>query len=133
MAADPALIAHLRDLFAGLGPIEVRRMFSGAGLYAEGDAMFCLIAHDAVYLKTDDATRPLFEAAGAEPFAYEMNGRTRSLPSFMTLPESAMEDPDEALRWARLALPPAQAAAQEKRRVKARKAAKAGGAARPRA
>ncbi|MDA3888104.1 MAG: TfoX/Sxy family protein [Allgaiera sp.] len=122
MAADPALIEHLRDLFAGLGPIEMRRMFSGAGLYAEGDAMFCLIARDTVYLKTDDQTRPLFQAAGAQPFAYEMNGRMRSLPSFMTLPETAMEDPDEALHWARLALPPARAAAQEKRRQKARKA-----------
>lgn len=124
MAADPELIEHLRDLFSGLGPISVRRMFSGAGLYAEDDAMFCLIARDAVYLKTDDTTRPLFEAAGAEPFAYEMNGRLRALPSFMTLPEAAMDDSEEALRWAGLALPPARAAAEEKRREKMRKAAR---------
>jgi DNA transformation protein len=124
MAADPELIEHLRDLFAGLGPLSVRRMFSGAGLYAEGDAMFALIARDTVYLKTDESTRPLFEAAGSIPFAYERDGRLRSLPSFMTLPEAAFDDPDEALDWARRALPPARAAAEAKRQEKARKAAR---------
>ncbi|WP_102226490.1 TfoX/Sxy family protein [Acidimangrovimonas sediminis] len=127
MAADPELIAYLRDLFSGLGPISMRRMFSGAGLYAEDDAMFCLVARDTVYLKTDADTRPLFEAAGSEPFAYEMNGRRRALPSFMTLPEAAMDDAEEALHWARLALPPARAAAAEKRAEKARKAARRAG------
>ena len=124
MAADPELLEHLRDLFAGVGPFEVRRMFSGAGLYIEGEAMFALIARDAVYLKTDDDTRPLFEAEGSTPFAIERDGRTRSLPSFMSLPDAALDDPDEALRWARLALPPARATAEIKRREKAKKAAR---------
>lgn len=123
MAADPELIEHLRDLFAGVGPFSVRRMFSGAGLYAEDDAMFCLIARDTVYLKTDEDTLPLFEAAGSAPFAYEMQGKLRAIRSLMTLPEAAMDDPDEAMRWVRLALPPARAA-EEKRREKARKAAR---------
>ena len=124
MAADPALIAHLRDLFAGLGPIVVRPMFSGAGLYL-GDAMFGLVARDAVYLRTDATTRPAFEAAGARVFAHEMQGRRRELPAFMTLPDAALDDPDAAMRWAALALPAARAAAEEKRRARSRKAEKA--------
>ncbi|MFC2969135.1 TfoX/Sxy family protein [Acidimangrovimonas pyrenivorans] len=124
MAVDPALIEHLKDLFAGLGPFSVRRMFSGAGLYVDEDAMFALIARDTVYLKTDDSTRPLFEAEGCVPFAITRDGKTRSLPSFMTLPDAAFDDPDEALIWARRALPPARAAAEEKRKDKARKAAR---------
>ncbi len=124
MAADPALIAHLRDLFAGLGVIGVRPMFSGAGLYL-GDAMFGLVARDTVYLRTDGTTRPAFLAAGSRVFSYEMQGKPRDLPAFMTMPDAAMDDPDEAMRWARLALPPAQAAAEEKRREKSRKAEKA--------
>lgn len=124
MAADPALIAHLRDLFAGLGTIVARPMFSGAGLYL-GDAMFGLVARDTVYLRTDPATRPGFEAAGSRVFSYEMQGKLRELPAFMTMPDAALDDPDEALRWALLALPPARAAAEEKRREKSRKSDKA--------
>jgi DNA transformation protein len=41
----------------------------------------------------------------------------------MSLPESALDDAEEALVWARLSLPPARAAAEAKRRQKARKAA----------
>jgi DNA transformation protein len=49
----------------------------------------------------------------------------------MSLPDSALDDPSEAVTWARLALPPAREAAVKKRAEKARKAArkaaKAGG------
>ena len=124
MAADPELVDHLKDLFADVGPITVKRIFSGAGLYAEDDAMFCLIAFGTAWLKTDADTRPLFEAEGSTPFTVEMRGRVRSLPTFMSLPESAMDDAEEAMKWARLALPPARATAAEKRAEKARKAAR---------
>ena len=39
---DPDFI---RDLFASFGPVTVRRMFGGAGLYCEG-LMFGLIVRD---------------------------------------------------------------------------------------
>lgn len=116
MATDPALLAHARDLFAGLGPIGTGRMFSGTGLYVEGDVMFATILGDTIWMKADAETRPLFEAEASTPFSYERKTGTRLVPSLMSLPEAAMDDPDEALRWAQLALPPARAAAAEKRR-----------------
>jgi DNA transformation protein len=42
----------------------------------------------------------------------------------MRLPDSALDDPGEALDWARRSLVPAELAAAEKRAAKARKAAK---------
>ena len=44
---------------------------------------------------------------------------------YWRLPESALDDPDEAAGWARRSLIPAERAAAEKRAAKERKAARA--------
>lgn len=41
---------YVRELFDGLGPIQIKRMFGGAGGYADG-VMFLLITDDTIYLK----------------------------------------------------------------------------------
>ncbi len=125
MATDPEFLAHVLDLFAGLGRIGTGRMFSGTALYAEDDVMFATILGDTVWMKSDDSTLQTFLDAGSRPFTYARADGSREVTSLMSLPEAAMDDPDEALTWARLALPPARAAAEEKRRQKARKEAKA--------
>ncbi len=125
MAVDPEFVAHVRDLFSGLGPIRTGRMFSGVGLFVEDDVMVGMIASSQiVYMKSDDTTRPAYEAAGSEPFTYMRGNGERQVTSLMSLPESAMDDPAEALDWARLSLGPARAAAEKKRQEKARKAAR---------
>lgn len=121
MPASPELVAHARDLFAGLGTITTGRMFSGAALYVEGDVMFAAILGDTIWMKSDDTTRAAFEAAGARPFSYMRATGERQATSLMSLPASALDDPAEALDWARRALAPARAAAEKKRRAKARK------------
>lgn len=128
MAVDPDFLEHVLDLFSGLGPLRTGRMFSGAGLYVDEDVMFAMISSSGiVYLKSDDSTAQAFLEAGAKPFWYTRGERTQQVTSFMSLPESALDDPEEALYWARLALPPAEAAAAGKRRAKARKKARANG------
>ena len=53
MAVSAEFAAHVRDLFGGLGPIDIRRMFGGAGIYL-GDAMFGLIYEDGlIYMRGD--------------------------------------------------------------------------------
>lgn len=47
--------------------IRARRMFGGVGIYSI-DLFFALIDGDALYLKTDAASQPKFEALGTEPF-----------------------------------------------------------------
>ena len=92
----------IRDLFASLGPIRIRRMFGGQGIYL-GEVMFALAAAGELYLKADAATLDAFRNAGSRPFTYERQGRTARL-NYWRLPDAAMDDPDEAARWARLAL-----------------------------
>ncbi|WP_127902529.1 TfoX/Sxy family protein [Solirhodobacter olei] len=123
MATDPELLDHVLDLFSGLGRVTTARMFSGTALYVEGDVMFAVVISDTVYMKSDAATAPAYAEAGALPFSYDDRNGRHKVTSLLSLPESAMDDAEEALAWARLSLPPARAAAAVKRRQKARKAA----------
>ncbi len=59
----------IHDLFSVFGPVERRRLFGGAGLYADG-LMFAIVMGDIIYLKIDDGTRAIFEAEGCAPFGY---------------------------------------------------------------
>ena len=94
------------DLFASFGPVTVRRMFSGAGIFADG-LMFGLIVRDVIYLKVDDSNRADFEREGCKPFTYT-RGRTSGRPSehalpYWRLPERLYDDPDELAAWAKKA------------------------------
>ena len=100
---------HLKEIFAALGPVSVRRMFGGAGVYAEG-TMFALVADGELYLKADEETIPAFRAAGAGPFVYGARGR-RVVMSYWRLPDRLLDEPDELAEWARAALRAAQRSA----------------------
>jgi len=58
---DPEFI---RDLFAPFGPVVVRRMFGGAGLFREG-LMFGLVFDGALFLRVDADSIPDFESVNA--------------------------------------------------------------------
>lgn len=113
----------VQELFAGLGPVQVKRMFGGAGGYADG-VMFLLIADDAIYLKTDEALRAELREEGSGPFVWEPQNGPRAGEKvdmgYWRLPDSAMDDPDEAARWGAkaLAVAKAKAAAKPKRKSK---------------
>jgi DNA transformation protein len=101
----------IRDLFAPFGPVTVRRMFSGAGIFSDG-LMFGLIVHDVIYLKADDGTVADFEREGCAPFTY-MRGKTSGRPSqhalpYWRLPERLYDDPDELAAWAKRAFAAAE-------------------------
>ena len=99
---------HLKELFAAFGPVSVRRMFGGAGIYAEG-IMFALIADGELYLKADEETIPAFRAEGTGPFVYGAKGR-RIVMSYWRLPDRLIDEPEELAEWARAALKAAQRA-----------------------
>lgn len=125
MAVSDEVLEHALDLFAGLGPIGTGRMFSGVALYVEEDVMFAMISSSGtIYMKSDEETGARYAEAGSVPFFYSRATGTRQVPSLMSLPDSAADDPDEAADWARLSLGPARAAAEKKRAEKARKAAR---------
>jgi DNA transformation protein and related proteins len=78
---DPEFI---RDLFAPFRPVTVRRMFSGAGIFADG-LMFGLIVDGAIHLKVDETNIADFEREGGRPFTYT-RGKSTGRPTRHALP-----------------------------------------------
>lgn len=98
------------ELFAPMGPVSIRRMFGGAGVFCDG-LMIALLFSDTIFLKTDAALRARLETEGSEPFLWTKpsTGETIDM-GYVSLPSSAMDDPDEASDWGRQALAVARAA-----------------------
>jgi DNA transformation protein and related proteins len=94
---------HVSELFAQFRPVSVRRLFGGAGLYADG-VMFAILSRDVIYLKADDETRAAFEQEGCMPFSYQAKGARRAIMSFWRMPERLYDDPEELAVWAARAL-----------------------------
>jgi len=90
----------LRDLFREFGAIDVRRMFSGAGVFVDG-LMIALVAREVIYLKADPQTIPAFEAEGLGTFRYATRNGEHALTSYWRMPERLYDEPDELARWAR--------------------------------
>jgi DNA transformation protein and related proteins len=99
---DPDFI---RDLFAPFRHVAVKRMFGGAGLYADG-LMFGLVFDGVIYLRVDAASTADFEREGSEPFVYPLAKRRPGHASqhFWRLPERLYDDPEELAVWADRAL-----------------------------
>ncbi|WP_020178557.1 TfoX/Sxy family protein [Methylopila sp. M107] len=103
------------EIFAAFGPVRVKRMFSGVGVFVDG-RMFALEARDVLYLKSDATTDPDFEREGCEAFSYASAKGRRVVMSYRRAPERLLEDPDEMAEWARRALIVAQAKQKQKRK-----------------
>lgn len=92
----------VREYLAAFGPIDVRRMFGGFGLYANG-VMFGIVAFDAIHLRADDLTIPDFTAEGCQPFSYTRQQTTIESRRLWKISERLYDDPDELAVWARKA------------------------------
>jgi DNA transformation protein and related proteins len=105
---DPEFI---RELFSPFGPVTVKRMFGGAGIWSEG-LMFGLVFDGAIFLKVDEASIPDFEREGSKPFVYtraKSKGRVgQASLSYWRLPERLYDDSEELAVWAGRALAIAQ-------------------------
>ena len=93
----------IHELFSAFGPVQVRRLFGGAGIYAD-DLMFALVHDGVIYLKVDAASLPAFEREQLEPFSYSRRGERASLTSYRRMPDRLYDDPEELVAWARAAL-----------------------------
>jgi len=127
--ADDGFHAFVKELFAGMGPVQIKRMFGGAGGYADG-LMFLLLDNDTIHIKAnDDAMKADLIAEGSGPFVWiPRNGPRKGEQidlGYWRLPEAALDDPDEAVKWGRraLALARAKAAAKKPKKAAAAKAA----------
>ncbi len=91
----------LADLFAGIGPVEIRRLFGGKGVYHR-DVIIAIELRGELMLKGDDQLAPELEAAGSKKWTYthKSSGKLVSMP-YWSVPDGAIDDPDEIAVWAR--------------------------------
>jgi DNA transformation protein and related proteins len=90
----------LEERLRKLPELEIRPMFGGAGIYAEG-TMFGIVHRGRVYLKTDDSMRAAFVERGMKAFRPP---RGAVLKSYYEMPPEVLDDEKEWLSWARRAL-----------------------------
>lgn len=88
------------DLLVDFGPVTVRNMFGGAGVYADG-VMFAILANDTLYLKADKTSARAFADEGMQPFTYRAEGREPIAMSYWEVPPRLLEEPRELASWAR--------------------------------
>lgn len=120
----------IAELFHAFGPVLVKRMFGGYGVYC-GEVMFALVADGVIYLKADESSAPDFERENCGPFVYAAKNGKRAVMSYWRMPDRLYDDPDELARWASVAFKIAQindarkkTGAREKRsKTRAKKAA----------
>lgn len=104
---------HLLELLQPIGPVSLRRMFSGAGVFY-GATMFGLVIRDELFFKVGDSNRADYEHAGQAPFTYNTKNGVNTIGSLWSCPPELLDDPDEFRVWARKAVDAALAAARAK-------------------
>lgn len=124
MAITAEYRAYVLDLFSGLGPVAIKRMFGGAGIYLEDACFAILLGGEQIMMRGDATLGPRYEDAGSVQWVYENQRRGPVAMPYWSLPDAAQDDPEEAVAWARLSLAPAREAAAQKAAAKARKAAR---------
>ncbi len=118
--------AFVTDLFAGVGGVSAKPMFGGLGVYADG-VMFALVTGEGgIFVKADDALKAELSAQGSSPFIWTATkgpnaGRPMAM-GYWSLPESALDDPEEASAIGRKARAVAEAAKAAKAKRKPKKA-----------
>lgn len=95
--------ARLEELFESLGPISIRKLFGGKGIYC-GGVIVAVVVRDELLLKADEKSTPDFEAAGCKQWTYtgSRHGKVIAMP-YWSIPDEAFDDPDEMAAWARRA------------------------------
>lgn len=93
----------IADLFSAFGPVSIRRMFGGKGIYHNG-VIFAIEIRGELMLKADAEAAPDFAAAGCTQWVYTnaRHGNAVAMP-YWTVPDGVLDDPDEMLPWAKKA------------------------------
>jgi DNA transformation protein and related proteins len=91
---------EIEEFFASLGPVAIRRMFGGKGIYHAGQIV-AVVVRGELLLKGDAISGPQYEAAGSRRWSYEgRRGKPVNMP-YWSVPVDAFDDPDLIARWVR--------------------------------
>ncbi len=101
MSVSAGFKEFIAEQMSGFGPVTIRSMFGGAGIYCDG-LMFALLDDEVIYLKVDDSNKPDFVAENLPPFTYGKGGKKMEM-AYFRIPERCLDDMDEMAIWCRKA------------------------------
>ena len=121
---DASFRDFVLDQLSGLAAVDTRAMFSGHGLYLDGE-FFGMIWKGRLWFRTDERSRPEYRTLGAEPFPM---GFTKGETCYWSVPEEVIEDAPRLAAWARAAAATPRPEKQRKaKRLAAKKRPRGGG------
>lgn len=91
----------IHEMFDSLGEVTIKRMFGGKGIYHQG-LILALEVNGEVMLKADQKTSPDLLSAGSRQWVYDGKKKPVAMP-YWSIPEAAIDDPDEMAKWVRSA------------------------------
>ncbi len=101
--ADAEFISFLLDQLSPISGLRSKKMFGEYCLFY-GEKIVAIISKDyRIFVKTNDETLPFFLAENAEQFTYFAKGKVQKM-HYWTIPELAVEEPDELIKWIRLGM-----------------------------
>jgi DNA transformation protein len=105
MAVSAEDIEFATDLFASIGSITTRKMMGGLSIYADGQIFAMMFSDTSLMIKASGPLAGELRKAGSTQFTYtnKKSGKLVAMP-YWTLPEAALDDPEEACNWARKSL-----------------------------
>lgn len=104
MSISDADIAFALELFDGVPALSKRKMMGGLMLYSEGQVFALASSEGRIYLKASGEFAEELAAEGAQIFQMtNKDGKTGSM-GYWTLPDAALDAPEEAVNWALRAL-----------------------------
>ena len=98
MSRQAELVDWVTEAMEAIGTIRSRRMMGGHTLYCDG-TVFCIIAFDQLWLKSDAASDAEWDEAGCARFTYDRQGKTATM-NYRAAPEDAYDDLDVLRHWA---------------------------------
>lgn len=123
MPLSPGFPDYVQELIAGFGKVDVRRMFGGAALYRSGVG-FGILDDDVFFIKADKELGAELKGQGCKPWVYSIakDGSVRDI-AYWSLPDTAADDGDEAVKLVRRSFEIARLAAEAKAQKPKKKAA----------
>lgn len=97
MPLSPGFPDYVLELIAGFGRVEVKRMFGGAMLLRNGVG-FGILDNDTFFIKADADMGAELKKQRCKPWSYSVrkDGTVRDI-AYWSLPDTAADDPAEAV------------------------------------
>lgn len=92
--------ARIADFFASVGPVSIRPVFGGKGIYLHGK-IIAFQRKDELLVKGDKKVAAKIKKAGGTQMSYRRRKGSRQkvyLP-YWSVPDSAYDDAEEMARW----------------------------------